>query len=531
VPLTGGDRLDSVYVGLGANAEPTVAQWIRLFAWFDERSQDGVRRSPPPERRALRGAYARLPALPQGVPDGARVLLDTEGQLHSKAEARARRYLIDDDPSTAGAIRNARLAIAFADVSDQASREFLRSSGVLPLTEARQEVRVTIGPRQQAPTLRQARNILGRLHRRSFASAVHAVAKATARSTAATEEHIGVTLRRLRSLSAVSEIKKTYRVGGYAITVDSDVAIDGDRIVLCTPRSTLELYRRLAQAVSSIAETSPTAQAPLADSIYFLLVAESPLEQERYLAERGIVWRHRGRRKDSGSSGAGEEENEREQIAGALTAGLLEGGKDGKPSKAKPTSGKDESEGKQKPPPPLPPLGKVSLQEARESDWQPSEREPGGGGGGGGIWKPRSPEQQEADRALGLRGEALVFREELRRIRALGFPKSRVVWISKSNPGANHDIRSVDSDGGDLWIEVKATTGRHGQFDWPRGEFELALAERNRYVLYRVYEADTTHATYRAQRDPVGAILAGKMKLDVSGLAAEMAPLSRPSAA
>lgn len=89
--------------------------------------------------------------------------------------------------------------------------------------------------------------------------------------------------------------------------------------------------------------------------------------------------------------------------------------------------------------------------------------------------------------------------------------------------------RSVDSDGGDLWIEVKATTGRHGQFDWPRGEFELALAERDRYVLYRVYEADTTHATYRDQRDPVGAILAGKMKLDVSGLAAEMAPLSRPN--
>jgi hypothetical protein len=104
---------------------------------------------------------------------------------------------------------------------------------------------------------------------------------------------------------------------------------------------------------------------------------------------------------------------------------------------------------------------------------------------------PRSAEQTEADQALGLRGEALVYREEVKRVRALGFPKSRVVWVSKSNPGANHDILSVDSDGNDLFIEVKATTGRHGSFNWPRAEFELALGARKKYVLYRVYEADT----------------------------------------
>jgi hypothetical protein len=527
VPLIAGGRLESVYVRLGANAEPTAAQWIRLFDWFDERSQDGVRRFAPPERRALRSAYAMLAALPPGVADGARVLLDTEGHLHSKAEARARRYLIDDDPSTADAIRSAQLPIAFADVADQATRDFFRSSGVFRLTEARQEVRVALGEEQTAPTWLRARDILDRLHRRTFASAVHAVARATTPGTAASEAQIAVTLRQVTKVTVVSDMTTTYRVGGYKTAVDSDVAIDSHRIVLRIPRSKLELYRRLAQAVSAIAETVPTAQASLADSVYFLLAAESPVEQQRYLAERGIVWRPRARRREEAGPG-NEEEDAREGIAETLTARLL-GGKGGEPTSPEPGSDGDRGEGKPTPRQPLPPIGAVTLQEADESDWQPSERERGGGGGGGGNWQPRSAEQQEADRALGLRGEELVYREEVKRVRALGFPKSRVVWVSKSKLGANHDILSVDSNGGDLWIEVKATSGRHGHFDWPRAEFELALGARKRYVLYRVYEADTTAATFRALVDPIGAILAGKIKLDVSGLGAEMAPVSDPS--
>jgi hypothetical protein len=100
------------------------------------------------------------------------------------------------------------------------------------------------------------------------------------------------------------------------------------------------------------------------------------------------------------------------------------------------------------------------------------------------------------------------------------------VWTSKSNPGADHDILSVAEDGGDLWLEVKSTTGRHGRFDWSRAEFELALRARERYVLCRVYEAHMVRPTVRRDRDPVGKMLAGVMRLDISSLAAEVAPLS-----
>jgi hypothetical protein len=71
-----------------------------------------------------------------------------------------------------------------------------------------------------------------------------------------------------------------------------------------------------------------------------------------------------------------------------------------------------------------------------------------------------------------------------------------VTWTADSVASADHDIKSVDDDGGDLWIEVKSTTGRDGQFSWPAAEFQLAVRARGRYVLYRVYEADTTAPFY-----------------------------------
>jgi hypothetical protein len=72
---------------------------------------------------------------------------------------------------------------------------------------------------------------------------------------------------------------------------------------------------------------------------------------------------------------------------------------------------------------------------------------------------------------------------------------------------------------------VKSTTGRDGKFSWPRSEFELALQERERYVLCRVYEAHTKSPTVRRVPDPVAELGGGSMRLDISNLAAEIAPL------
>jgi hypothetical protein len=52
------------------------------------------------------------------------------------------------------------------------------------------------------------------------------------------------------------------------------------------------------------------------------------------------------------------------------------------------------------------------------------------------------------------------------------------VWVSDTEPGAGHEIRSVDEHGQTRWIEVKSTTGADGWFEWPRREFERAITAR-----------------------------------------------------
>ncbi len=90
-------------------------------------------------------------------------------------------------------------------------------------------------------------------------------------------------------------------------------------------------------------------------------------------------------------------------------------------------------------------------------------------------------------------------------MRGLGHSEDRVVWVSESKPASDFDILSVDEDGGELFIEVKATSGRDGRFQWSRSEFERALQERGRYILYRVYQAEARSPVVRSFRDPIGA--------------------------
>ena len=146
----------------------------------------------------------------------------------------------------------------------------------------------------------------------------------------------------------------------------------------------------------------------------------------------------------------------------------------------------------------LPPLDAVETTVFQPSDHTIAVTPPlggrgpiGGGSGSGSAWTPPSPYDIERDRKIGERGEEIVYRAELERLRQLGhaMPEQLVLWISKSDPGADHDILSIDEDGKPIWIEVKSTMGTDGRFHWSQREFEKALREGKRYVLWRVYEA------------------------------------------
>jgi hypothetical protein len=175
----------------------------------------------------------------------------------------------------------------------------------------------------------------------------------------------------------------------------------------------------------------------------------------------------------------------------------------------------------------LPPLSKVRPKIITPSStWSPSER--GGDGkdrGYSAINYPTVRRDQTRDTELGHRGEEIVYELEKKRVKALGYPESRVVWTANSDPNANHDIISVDDNGERLWIEVKSTSGVDGRFFWSRSEFEKAACERDRYALYRVYEADTSTPSVKVFRDPISLIARQAMRLDVANLYIETEPL------
>jgi hypothetical protein len=115
-----------------------------------------------------------------------------------------------------------------------------------------------------------------------------------------------------------------------------------------------------------------------------------------------------------------------------------------------------------------------------------------------------------------------VYHEERKRLIQLGLDPDSVVWTSEQNMAADHDIRSIDAEGRDRWIEVKATAGRDGRFSWSRAEFELALQARARYTLWRVYEAASSTPTLIPYDDPISLLLNQQMGLDISTLTAEL---------
>jgi len=252
---------------------------------------------------------------------------------------------------------------------------------------------------------------------------------------------------------------------------------------------------------------------------------------EDYLAQRGIEWSasKQGEQRTDVDEFDEEDLEQRVSIGDALKEELLIASA----TRARNLSANVSPEGSGREPAicqprsiSLPPLRDVDLVEITPGDWSAPDRAARLTRGPSAGLAPRTPAEVADDCEVGARGEELVYFAEVKRVAGLGYPPCRVIWTSKANPTADHDIRSISDDGGDLWLEVKSTTGRHGRFDWSRAEFERALQARARYVLCRVYEADSKRPTVVRIADPIGQLSLGRMRLDISNLSAEVAPLS-----
>ena len=125
---------------------------------------------------------------------------------------------------------------------------------------------------------------------------------------------------------------------------------------------------------------------------------------------------------------------------------------------------------------------------------------------------------------IGRRGEKWAYEAERQRLQSLGVnpdeleENERLVWVSRRDAYANHDIKSVHQGPGgleDIWIEVKSTIGTERTAEWSIGEFQLAASLGDRYWLYWVSHADRAKPDMPVRyQNPVKLWQDGEMALD-----------------
>jgi len=546
--VRGPDQLVEALQALGAHAQPQPHHWGELFNWFGHKYSQKAGPVTEDERAWLRDAYRRggRAGLPEGVSSGVRCLLGQDRKLYTLADVASAHFVINNDPTLADAITKQGAGIVIADTADE-SQEMFSALRVSLLTAVVREPKSQIGQERSAPPWLKPAQVLERLHSEDFASALAAIGRAHARARSAVGSvnlsAIAKRLGKIKEIVFVQDVELVYQVKRAPVVVQKEIWLDDERISLVWVGSRRDLDQILAQGLAQILTADAGEQQRLADAIYCLLTCHTSTELATYLRRRGIPW-------EPGSNDLTdiEDEAETEQqhtssagegvaLVSELAQRVMERAASDRPARDQQLIIQDQpdrarealpiSPSPSPSPAPLPPIEAVTLQpRTASSAWTSPERRETNFSGGGRGWSPRTQSDVGRDEAVGLQGEALVYRAEQARVRELGYDETRVIWTAKHDRTADHDIRSVDENGVDLWIEVKSTTGRDGRFEWSVAEFEKAVREGKQYELWRVYEADTAMPTYKRFRDPVSLLRAKKFKMDIASFWAEVEPMN-----
>ena len=529
--VRGGGGISIAYLALGASASPKAHHWLAFFNWIDRRAAAAQGRVSAAERALLREAYRYLAVmgLPSGLGTSTRCLLSSESTVHSLDDLQEGRFLENDYPGLADALVAAKSGIALAD-GEEMSRLVFRRLGILPLSERCGEGRIVFGAPAGAPNWFQAKTAakaLEQLHRPELAQGIAELAYAHQKQSR--EFHparTGAVRRRLLAIERIAftaDLQRSYQLGR-RVSVPANSAIEDGTLYLRPPQYRSEYDHILALELSRLAGATRLADVRvLASSLLPLLQVERPAEVLSYLRRLGIrpvAWDY-------------VEEIDHEQLEAELTReqitqNLMASVRIAPPSATTPTPVNIQPAPIVPIPPTPSPRPLPALDDVRLSVTAPTGSAPpaslGGGGGwrGSTIYTPRTPAEMERDRLIGLRGEALILRQELARVRGLGYskPEEHVVWVSQGNPGADHDILSIGADGKPIWIEVKSTVGLDGRFDWSIAEFEKALREGPRYQLWRVYDVAGGAPIAKCFDNPAGLLLTPIIRLEISSLRA-----------
>jgi hypothetical protein len=504
------DEVGRAYQELGAPAQSTDDHWARFFRhvgtdWAKDTPLDTRRRRILLEAYSVRGTFG----LPQGLED-VRCLIDDRARLFTLGELRAGKLVEPDFQALEEALRNANSEIGIIERSER-SRVFFVGLGIRPLSAIAGPSEPVLGLLGRPPFWykpKQSERLLGMLHRPLFARALYEVAYRNRHGHPGFEPSglatIEARLAAIREIAFFQSMARRYSVGGASVLVPAQVAVGGERIGVIPPKTKNSFQLLLAEALAEIAgATSVATMRSIANAFLPLLLCGTHEELTDYLDRMGIPHgRQRAADEEDGIDLDNDDDNDddTEELALRQVFDNLDTGGSTNADAFDPVDPAAPLSTNPPPPSPLPPaaqpfvlpdLDDVSLTVASNKGTEIEPRGPSGRGGGGssGAWLPPTPAEIESASLFGRRGEELVYRMELQKVRDMGYaePERYVIWTSRDEPGADHDIRSIDAHGRPRWIEVKSTTGVDGRFDWPRKEFEKALRERDRYELWRVY--------------------------------------------
>ena len=533
------DDIGAAFASLGAPTQAGAGHWARFFRHI---ASNWTAPLDAHRQRILIEAYHQrgVAGLPDGL-DEVACLVDQQGRLFTHTALTAGRLVEPDFPLLEKALAESESAIGFIARTPRA-QNFFAALRIRPLSAIAGAGKPIFGAAASAPfwfKLRHRDGLLAMLRKPIFARALHEIARLQRHTHSDFTPTDRLSLR--DRISVIDDIRfflsisRQYTVDGATVQVPVDVAVDNTTIGLVPLRSKLDFQMQLAEALAEIAGAKTVALArSLANAFLPLVLAPTSEAMRSHLERVGIDharWGFEGdddALADDGDFGEMIGEEALRQMMHGLN---IQGGGGGQNSPP-PTSS-------QKPPPPtltvtllpppplqLPAMDDVVLSVATTKGTLIEQSQQGSGGGGGrhSGWTPRTPTEAARDAEVGRRGEELIYRLELERVRGLGHenPEAVVVWTSLSEPGADHDIRSVDADGSVKWIEVKSTTGVDGRFDWSRKEFEKAVRERDRYELWRVYRAAEKAPVAKCFPNPAQLIGLSKIVLELGTMRANI---------
>lgn len=521
------------YLKLGAYTNPTDYHWAKLLTRIGENFEAEQRPLSTAVKRVVREAYVKFsgdPDLPPDLP----WLLDDTGQLHTTEKSSEKTFLIDDDIGLSKAIRHSNSPIVFADVRERQTIQFYHRINVRSLTEVRQRLGEEIGDECKPPHWFRSEIYLDRLTRGAFGDALKQLAAHDFRRNPTVLNSVSSAVGQLHSISRIKfaeSLSLRYRVGLTTALVPVSALWRDDVIYLTAVKSRSDLYDFLAFCIAERFPIDVDYQRRFSDTLYRLITCESIRDIRRCLERKGINWRP-----EYDDDEEGDDEDAENELNDLVEMNLIQNIRPSSKdtvSEQPPDQASSASVGAAEPEndkeerfEPLPPFDEVTPDLLEPTpDWSHPSSSGSGGGSGGGGWSPPSAQDKKRDEEIGRRGEEIVLKLEMERVERVGLPTDKVIWISKTNPMADYDIRSIDDDGKKLIIEVKSTSGEGGRFQWSKAEFQRALSERRRYILYRVYNASGKTPTVRAFRDPVALLRKGALRLDFESLRAEIESL------